>query len=132
MKCWNLAFNTQCLKIIIVIVDSMQAYLLLWSCANQRFDVFNATQAKERIYCNRHIDQFFNLTILIFSCLHKHVDMFLYNCVNAIWSLKESEGFHLFRLIIFFCQNVWITLQRMQASFILSWVVVVCVTTFGL
>jgi hypothetical protein len=51
--------------------------------------------------------------------------MFSHHCANAIWTLKRLEGLHLFVLVIFFCQKVSITLQRMQASSILSQAIVV-------
>jgi hypothetical protein len=50
--------------------------------------------------------------------------MFLYDCVNAIWSLKMLKGLHLFVLVTFLCQKISITLQKMQAFSILSHVVV--------
>jgi hypothetical protein len=34
----------------------------------------------------------------------------LYDCANAIWSLKRTKGSHLSILVIFFCQKVLITL----------------------
>jgi hypothetical protein len=41
-------------------------------------------------YCNQHpIDQTLPLAIEVFGCSHKHVDVFLHNRVNAIWSLKR-------------------------------------------
>jgi hypothetical protein len=46
-------------------------------------------QAKEMSYRNQHpTNQFLPLAIEIFGCLHKHADVFLPNCTNAIWSLK--------------------------------------------
>ncbi len=54
-------------------------------CTTQGFDVFDATQAKERIYCDRHpTNQFILLTIEVFGCLHKQTCVFLHDCVNAI------------------------------------------------
>jgi hypothetical protein len=35
------------------------------------------------------------LTMEVFGCLHKHVDVFLHKCANAIWSLKGQEGSYL-------------------------------------
>ncbi len=53
----------------------------------------DATQVKERSYHNRHpINQFLPLIIEIFGCLHKHVDVFLHDYVNAIWNLKGIKG----------------------------------------
>ncbi len=73
----------------VVIADPMWVELFLWSCATQRFAASDATQVKERSYHNQHpIDQFFPLAIKVFGCLHKHVNVFLHNCANAIWSLK--------------------------------------------
>jgi hypothetical protein len=46
-------------------------------------------QAKKRSYHNQHpTNQFPSLTIDVFGCLHKHADVFLHYCANAIWSLK--------------------------------------------
>jgi len=115
----------------VVIVDPTQADLLPQSCAIQGFVTFNAAQAKERNYRNRHpCDQFLPLTIEVFGYLHKQIDVFLHNCANAIWSLKGIEGPHFSTFIIFLCQKISITLQRMQVSSILSRVVVVGLTTF--
>jgi hypothetical protein len=95
----------------IVIVNPMSAYLLLWSCAIQGFVTFDVVQAKERSYCNQHpINQFLPLTIEIFGCLHKHVDVFLHDCVNVIWSLKGPRGLHLSTLVTFLHKKVLITL----------------------
>jgi hypothetical protein len=51
--------------------------------------------------------------------------VFLYDCANAIWSLKGLKGPHLSILITFFHQKNSITLQRMQAFSILNWVIAV-------
>jgi hypothetical protein len=65
-------------------------------------------------YHNWHpIDQLFPLTIEVFGCLHKHVDVFLHDYANAIWSLKGQESLHLSILVIFLHQNFLITLQKM-------------------
>jgi hypothetical protein len=103
----------------VVIANPTRINLLPQSCVTQGFVTFDATQDKERSYCNQHpINQFLPLTIKVFSCLHKHV--------NAIWSLKGPEGPH---LGYFFHQKISITLQRMEASSILSWAVVVGLVT---
>jgi len=75
------------------------------------------------------INQFLPLTIEIFDCLHKHVDVFLHDCANVIWSLKGWEGPHLFTLVTFVCKKILIALQKIQAFFILSWVIVISLTT---
>jgi len=55
----------------------------------QRFSIFDAAQAKERNYRNQHpTNQILPLTIEVFGYLHKHADVFLHDCVNAIWNLK--------------------------------------------
>ncbi len=51
--------------------------------------------------------------------------MFLHDCANANWSLKGLEGLHLSTLITFLHQKVSITLQKMQMSSILNWVVAI-------
>jgi len=72
---------------------------------------------------------FFLLAIGIFEYLYKQANMFLHNFVNAICSLKGLESFHLFVFVIFFRYKISIALQRMQASFILSWAVAVSLVT---
>ncbi len=85
------------------------------------FFAFDAIQVKERSYRNRHpTNQFLPLACEVFGCLHKHANVFLHDCANAIWSLKGPKGLHLSTLVIFFRQKVSITLERMQASSILS------------
>ncbi len=87
-------------------------------------------QTKERSYHSWHaIDQFLPLASEVFGCLHKHVDVFLHNCANVIWSLKGLESFHLFIRVTFFHQKISITLQKMQAFSILSWEVAIGLTT---
>jgi hypothetical protein len=86
----------------VVIADPMRADLFPWFCVTQGFVTSDATQAKERSYCNPHsTDQFLPLTIEVFGCLHKHVDVFIHDCANAIWSLKGIEGPRLSTLVIF-------------------------------
>jgi hypothetical protein len=59
-------------------------YLLPQSYITQGFANFNAIQAKEMNYCNQHpTNQFLPLVIEVFGCLHKHVDVFLHDCVIA-------------------------------------------------
>ncbi len=97
-----------------------------WSCTTQKFATSNAFQAKEMNYCNQHPnDQFFPLAIEIFWCLHKHVDVFLHECANAIWSLKRPKGPPFFVLVTFLHQRISIMLQRMQTSSILSWAITI-------
>jgi hypothetical protein len=114
----------------VVNADLMQINWKPRFCAIQTFATFDIIQTKERSYCNWHpIDQIFPLTIDIFGCLHKHTNVFLHNCANAIWTLKGPEGPHLSTLVTFVHQKVLFTLQKMQASFILSWVVVLDLAT---
>jgi hypothetical protein len=117
----------------VVIIYPMWTDLLLQSCVTQRFLAFNATKAKEKNYHNwQPIDQFLPLAIEVFGCLHKHADVFLHDCANSFQSLKVIKGPHLSTLIIFFCQKVSITLQRMQKYSIFSWAITVGITTFQL
>jgi hypothetical protein len=62
--------------------------------------------------------------------MHKQVNVFLHNCANAIWSFKGLEGPPLFILVIFLCQKISITLQRMQTSSILSRVIMIGLLLF--
>jgi hypothetical protein len=47
--------------------------------------------------------------------------MFLYNCANAIWSLKRSKGLYLFILIIFLSKYF----NHIAKDSILSWAIVI-------
>jgi hypothetical protein len=87
---------------------------------------------KGAIAINTPLIKILPLAIEVFGCLHKHADVFLHDCANAIWSFKGTEGPHFSTLVTFFCQKVSITLQWMQVSSILSWVVVVRLTIFRL
>jgi hypothetical protein len=54
---------------------------------------------KKRSYCDRHLtNQFLLLTIEIFECFHKQVDVFLHDCANDIWSFKRCHA-HMHGLI---------------------------------
>jgi hypothetical protein len=95
----------------VVIANPTQANLLHQSCATQGFATFDAAQAKERSYRNQHpTDQFLPLAIEVFGCLHTHVNVFLHNYANAIWSLKGTKGLHLSTLVSFLHQKISITL----------------------
>jgi hypothetical protein len=114
----------------LVIVDPMWTYLFPRSCTIQGFVASNVVQAKERSNHNWHpTDQFLPLTIEIFDYLHKLANVFLHNYANAIWSLKGTKGFHFSTLVTFFCQKISITLQRMEASSILSQAIAIRLAT---
>ncbi len=56
----------------VVIANPTQTYLLPWFYSIKRFLAFNATQAKENNYHNRHpTKQFLLLTIEVYGGLHK-------------------------------------------------------------
>ncbi len=106
----------------IVIVDPMQVDLFPWSYTTQNFSVSDAIQAKERICSNWHpIDHFFLLAIEVFGCLHKHVNAFLHDYVNAIWNLGH-----------FSLSKNYNHVTKDVTSSILRRVVVIGVTTFRL
>jgi hypothetical protein len=91
----------------IVIIDPTRVDLFLQSCTIQGLATFDAAQAKEKNYRELHpTNQFLPLAIKIFSCLHKHVDAFLHDCANAIWSLKGPKGPPLSILVTFLCQRI--------------------------
>jgi hypothetical protein len=73
-------------------------------------------------------NQFLPLAIEVFGCLHKQADVFLHNCVN-IWSFKGLEGPPLPILVTIFRQKNSITLERMQASSILSQAIAIVLAT---
>jgi hypothetical protein len=60
-----------------------------------------------------------------FDYLHKQVNVFLHDHANVVWSLKVQEGLPLSILVTYFSQRVSITLQNMQASSILSRMIVI-------
>ncbi len=68
----------------------------------------------------------------MFGCLDKQDDVFLHDCANAMWNFKGQEGPPLFVLVIFFSKRISIKLQKMQASSILSQVVMVGVIIYRL
>jgi hypothetical protein len=55
--------------------------------------------------------------------------VFLHNCANATWDLKGPKGLPLFILVTFLWQKISITLQRLQASSILSQAIAVGLAT---
>jgi hypothetical protein len=110
-----------CTLVDIVIFDPTRTDLLFQSCTTQGFVASDVAQTKKQNYHDQHLaNQLFPLAIEIFGCLHKHVDVFLHNCTNTIWSFKGPESLLLSILITFLQQKNSITLQRLQASFILS------------
>jgi hypothetical protein len=100
----NIVFTKDGIRTLIdiVIVDPTRTDLLPRSYITQGFVASNVAQAKEKSYRNWYpTDQFLPLTIEVFGYWHKHVDVFLHNCANAIWSLKGTKGLHLSTLVIF-------------------------------
>jgi hypothetical protein len=92
--------NDICNLANVVIIDPIQADLLPCFCTTQRFATFEVAKTKERSYHNQHlIDQVLPLTIEVFGCLQKHVDVFLHDYTNAIWSLKRPKGPHLSTMV---------------------------------
>jgi hypothetical protein len=89
----------------------------------------DVVQTKERNYCDRHTTNQFLLAIEVFECLHKHADVFLHNCANVVWSLKGPDGLPLSIMVTFLHKKNPITLQRMQASSILSRTIAIGLTT---
>jgi hypothetical protein len=114
----------------IIIANPTQMNLFPQSHAIQEFVASNATQAKKKSYRNQHpIDHFLPLSIEVFGCLHKQVNVFLHNCANAIWSLKRLKGPPFSTLIIFLRLKISITLQKMQTFSILSRAIVIDLVT---
>jgi len=109
----------------VVIVDPTQADLLHQSYTTQRFVAFEAVQAKEKSYHDRHPNsQFLLLAIEVFGCPNKPANVFLHDCANAMWNFKKPKGPPL-SMVTFLHKKISITLQRMQASSILSWVITI-------
>ncbi len=113
----------------VIIADPTQVNLLLQSCATQGFDASNVAQAKEWSYHNQHlVNQFLPLSVELFGCLYKQVDVFLHNFANAIWNLKGLDGpFFFFYLSYFSLTKKFI--QKLQASSIFSRVITVSLAT---
>jgi hypothetical protein len=100
-------------------------FIFLILC-NLRFAASDVAQTKERRFCNQHpTNQFLPSINEVLDYLHKHVNVFLNNFANAIWSLKGLESLHLSILVIFLSQKTSSTLQRMQASSIYSHVIAI-------
>jgi hypothetical protein len=90
----------------VVIVDPTWVNLFRWSYATWRLVAFKVAHAKKRSYCNRHpIGHFFHLTIEVFGCLDKQVDVFLHDCANVMWNFKEPRGLPFFVLVFFPFEN---------------------------
>jgi hypothetical protein len=78
---------------------------------NLRICYFRLILNNKMSYHNWHpTNQFLPFVIEIFCCLRKHVNVFLHDFANAIWSLKGAKGPHLSTLITFLCQKISITL----------------------
>jgi len=106
----NIVFNKDDIHTLIniIIIDPTCANFLHRSCTIQGFTTSNVTQTKQKNYHNQHlIDQFLPLAIEVFGCLHKQVDVYLQDCVNAFWSSKGPEGLFLSILVVFLYQNIF-------------------------
>jgi hypothetical protein len=113
--------NEICTLTNIVIVDPTQVDLFCRFCFTQGFVASKAVQAKQKSYHNQHpTNHFLPLVIEVFGCLNKQANVFLHGCANAMWDFKRPKGPPLFVLVTFFHKKISITLQRIQASFILS------------
>jgi hypothetical protein len=55
--------------------------------------------------------------------------MFSYMIVSILFEVKKGQMTLPFHLVTYFCQRIFITLQKMQAFFILSWVIAIGLTT---
>jgi hypothetical protein len=94
--------NGICTLANIVIVNPIGTNLFPWSCTIQGIFASNAIQAKNMSYHDQHpIDPFLPLAIKVYGCLHKQINVFLHDCVNAIWILKRPKGL-LFIMVPFF------------------------------
>ncbi len=71
-----------------------------------------------------HVYGFYNhftlIVVFVFACLHKQVDFSLHIYNNATWGMKGPKGLPILILIILFFVDEFITIQNIQASFILS------------
>jgi hypothetical protein len=108
--CWwiNIMFTKDGIRTLIdfLIDDLMWVDLVPQFYATQRFVVFKVVEAKEQNYHDWHlIDQFVLLVVEVFGCLHKHLNVFLYDHAKAIWSLRGPKGLHFFVLLTFIHQS---------------------------
>jgi hypothetical protein len=114
----------------VVIADPTWANLLRQCCTTWGFVASKTTKAKKKSYRDQHpIDHFIPLTIEVFGCLNKQVDVFSHNYANAMWNFKGPLDLPIYVLVSFFDKKISITLQRMQASSILNWTIAVGLTT---
>jgi hypothetical protein len=78
----------------IIIANPTRVDLLLQSCATWKFVVFETTQAKEKNYFDQHpTNQFLPLTIEVFGCLNKHVDIYLHVMPMPCGTSKSQRVF---------------------------------------
>jgi hypothetical protein len=119
-----------CTLFNVIIVDPTWMDLLRRSCTTQSFIAYEVAQAKKRSYHHWHpTNHFLLLAIEVFRCLDKQIDVFLHDCANVMSNFKGTKSLSPFFFVIFRCKKISITLQRMQASSILSWVVTVGLVT---
>jgi hypothetical protein len=84
---------------------------------NWRIYCSQCSSNKTKSYHDWHpTNQFLPLTIEIFGCLHKHVNVFIHNYANANWSMKGPKGLHFMSWFFFSTKHI----KRMQTSLILS------------
>jgi len=89
--------------------SNMSKFISLILC-NWKICYFWNSQKKS--YFDWHLtNHFIFLTIEVFGCLNKQVDMFLHDCANAMWNFKRPKGPPFSMLVIFFRQKISITLQ---------------------
>jgi hypothetical protein len=99
-----------CNLVDVVIVDLTWMNLFPQSYAIPRFVASNATQAKEKNYCNWHpIDQFLPLAIEVFECLHC---VFTQLCQCHL----ELEKAFIFLYWLLFSSKKFNHIAKMQAS----------------
>lgn len=109
----------------LITIKPTQVDILVRSYSTQGFIASKAIHTKERSYCDQHP----TLVIEVFGYLHKQGDAFLHDCVNVVWSLKGPKHPPLSILVTYFYQKILITLQNMQTSSILSWVITIGLAT---
>jgi hypothetical protein len=67
----------------VIIIDPVQAYLVLCVVSFCEVVATMAIQAKERLYHNWHItNAFFPLTMEVFDCLHRQMYNFFHQYAN--------------------------------------------------
>jgi hypothetical protein len=110
----------------IIIIDPTLANFFLWSCTTKGFVTSNVAQTEKRNYHNQHLtNQFLPLIIEVFGGYTNKLMCFYKIVLMPFGAPKGQTGSFFLSWLFFFVKKFSIMLQRMQASTIISWAIVV-------